>query len=77
MKNFLLLALTAWLVLPTAVGAAPPPLRRHKIIQKSQPIKKIVASTTLEFPSKISIQIQKNYRLIKANANSPWFLFLN
>ena len=67
MKNFLLLALTAWIALPTAIGAAPPTLRRHKIIQKSQPIKKIVASTTLEIPSKISIQIQKNYRVIKAN----------
>ena len=60
MKNFLLLALTAWIALPTAIGAAPPTLRRHKIIQKSQPIKRIVASTTLEIPSKISIKIQKN-----------------
>ena len=58
MKNFLLPLLAA-LALPTAVGAAPPPPRRHRIIQKSQAIKKIVASTTLEISSKISIQIQK------------------
>ena len=64
----LLLPLLAAFSLSTAVSAEPPPPpRRHRIIQKSQAIKKIVASTTLEIPSKISIQIQKNYRLIKAN----------
>ena len=44
MKNFLLPLLAA-IGLPTAVGAVPPPPRRHRIIQKSQAIKKIVAST--------------------------------
>ena len=64
----LLLPLLAAFALPTAVSAEPPPPpRRHRIIQKSQAIKKIVASTTLKIPSKISIQIQKHYRLIEAN----------
>ena len=63
----LILPLLATLALPTDVSAAPPPPRIHRVIQKNQAIERIVASTSLKIPSKISIQIQKNYRLIQAN----------